>query len=183
MRIIAIANQKGGCGETTTAINLAACLSFLRKNVLLIDLDPQGHATCGLGIKAEFLDKTAYDLFQDALPSITDLIVCVNDYLSLIPAHVVLSRAEQEWAGCAGAYERLASRVNEIKEAYDFTIIDLPPNLGLFTYNALCASDEVIIPIEPSFFALHGLAKIFETIDSFGTSRSRKLRLHALLTR
>ena len=183
MRIIAIANQKGGCGKTTTAINLSACLAFLRKSVLLIDLDPQGHATCGLGIKAEFLDKTAYDLFQDALPSITDLIVCVNDYLSLIPAHVVLSRAEQEWAGCAGAYERLASRVNEIKEAYDFTIIDLPPNLGLFTYNALCASDEVIIPIEPSFFALHGLAKIFETIDSFGTSRSRKLRLHALLTR
>ena len=183
MRVIAIANQKGGCGKTTTAINLSASLAFLRKNVLLIDLDPQGHSTCGLGIKAEFLEHTAYDLFQENGPSTSDLIVSVNDYLSLIPSHVILSRAEQEWSGQTDAYNSLTKRLQQVNDSYDYAIIDSPPNLGLLTFNALCTAEEVIIPIEPSFFALHGLAKIFETIDSLSKLQSKRFRLHALLTR
>ncbi len=180
MRIIAIANQKGGCGKTTTAINLSASLAFLQKKALLLDLDPQGHATCGLGIKAEFLEKTSYDLFQSGLNSITDLIVPINDYLSLIPTHVVLSRVEQE---TGHPNDCVANRMGPLADCYDYIIIDSPPHIGLLTANALSAAQEVIIPIEPSFFSLHGLAKIFETIDSIQNIQNRKLRIHALMTR
>jgi chromosome partitioning protein len=183
MRIIAIANHKGGCGKTTTAINLSACLSFLRKKVLLIDLDPQGHSTCGLGIKAEFLEQTSYNLFQENFGSASDLIVSINEYLSLIPTHNVLNCVEKEWANRPDAYNCLINRFNTLTESYDYAVIDLPPNLGVLTFNALTAAEEVIVPIEPSFFSLHGLAKIFETIDSLQKARDKELRLHALMTR
>src|SRR3990167_2893940 len=121
MRIIAIANQKGGCGKTTTAINLSAALAFLQKRVLLVDLDPQGHSTCGLGIKAEFLDKTSFDLFHENANSIADLIVPVNDYLSLIPTHVVLGQIEQGGFQ-EGKYTHhiLAKRISELTNPYDY---------------------------------------------------------------
>ncbi len=180
MRIVAIANQKGGCGKTTTAINLSASLAFLQKKVLLIDLDPQGHTTCGLGIKAEFLEKTSYNLFHDSLNSITDLIVPINDNLSLIPTHVILSQIEQE---TGHMHNRLADWIIQLSDSYDYVIIDSPPHIGLLTANALSAAEEVIIPIEPSFFSLHGLAKIFETIDSIKKTQNRKIRIHALMTR
>ncbi|MBI4372734.1 MAG: ParA family protein, partial [Candidatus Omnitrophica bacterium] len=184
MRTIAIANQKGGCGKTTTAINLSASLAFLQKRVLLIDLDPQGHSTCGLGIKAEFLDKTSYDLFQDGLSSISELILPVNDYLSLIPTHVILGQIEQERTNPQKYNQKcLASRIAQLEDTYDYVMIDSPPNLGLLTFNALSAAGEVIIPIEPSFFSLHGLAKIFETLDSVQKNENRKIRIHALMTR
>ena len=183
VRTIAIANQKGGCGKTTTAINLSASLAFLKKKVLLIDLDPQGHATCGLGIKAELLDRTAYDLFQENAPLTADLILPISDFLSLIPCHVGLSRVEQEWANKPEASKRLAKRLNELTSPYDYVIIDSPPNLGVLTLNALTTADEIIVPIEPSFFSLHGLAKIFETIDGLSKAQSKQFRIHALLTR
>jgi len=185
VRVIAVANQKGGCGKTTTAINLTASLAFLHKKVLLIDLDPQGHSTCGLGIQAEGLAKTAYDLFHrnGHQTSISDIVVSVEQDLHLIPSHVVLSAAEQELAGADGRERRLIEQLDQLPQPYDYVVIDCPPNLGLLTYNALRASDEVMIPIEPSFFSLHGLAKIFETLDRIKREFNKTFKIHALLTR
>ena len=180
MRIIAIANQKGGCGKTTTAINLSAALAFLQKKVLLVDLDPQGHATCGLGVRAEFLEKTSYELFQNLNDPIVDYIVPVNDYLFMIPTYVRLSRLEQDQMV---EYDALKKRLAEIAELYDYIIIDSPPHLGLLTFNTFTAAQEIIIPIEPSFFSLHGLAKIFETLESVKKSQNKSLKTHALITR
>jgi len=182
MRAIAIANQKGGCGKTTTAINLSAALAFLQKKTLLIDLDPQGHATCGLGIQAEFLERTSYNLF-DPTSSVNDLIVPINEHLSLIPTYVILSQIEQEQGTRTYSRECVAKRLLEVTEPYDYVVIDSPPHIGLLTANAFFAAGEVIIPIEPSFFSLHGLAKIFETIDLVQKLRNKKIRLHALMTR
>ncbi|OGW82325.1 MAG: hypothetical protein A3G33_11515 [Omnitrophica bacterium RIFCSPLOWO2_12_FULL_44_17] len=183
MRIVAIANQKGGCGKTTTAINLSASLAFLRKKVLLMDLDPQGHCACGLGIKAEFLPYTSYDLFQSQEISAADLGVFVNDHLDMIPSTIKLGRVEREFVCETVPHSCLARQLDAISDRYEYVIIDCPPNLGFLTFNALYAAEEVIIPIEPSFFSLHGLAKIFETIDSFKKEFGKELRIHALLTR
>lgn len=186
MRIISIANQKGGCGKTTTAINLAASLVFLQKKVLLIDLDPQGHATCGLGVRAESLPKTAYHFFKEdsATTAFKDVVVTAENGVDLIPSHVVLSAIEQELAGIENCEARLMDRLSELPtDHYDFVLIDCPPNLGILTYNAFRASTEIIIPIEPSFFSLHGLAKISETIERLKEANEKSLKVHALLTR
>lgn len=184
MRIIAVANQKGGCGKTTTAINLSACLSFLGKKTLLVDLDPQGHATLGLGYEPERYEKSLYDVLspvQDTIP-LEEVILRVSAHHHLVPSHVILSAIEQQLSGVYGREEKLMEKLNSVRRRYDFVIIDCPPNLGLLTFNALRASGELVIPVEPSFFSVQGLKKIRETVDLVAETLKHKIRVHALFT-
>lgn len=188
MRVIAIANHKGGCGKTTTSINLSGALALLQKKTLLIDLDPQGHSTCGLGFDVRKLRYTVYDLLTPHHDSSTDFFktrIAVNPNLDLLPSYEILNALEEELASQEnkwGRLKQLLQPIQQLEDAYDYVILDCPPNLGVLTLNALEASDEVIIPVEPSFFSLHGLAKISETIQLQDQKRHQPLEIHALLT-
>ena len=188
MRIIAVANQKGGCGKTTTSINLSASLAHLEKKVLLIDLDPQGHSTCGLGVRAEEKAFTLYDLLRpshEEKPGISAAITEINPYFYLLPSYGILAAIEEELTAVPNKEKTLAELIRSIEAAYDdfdFIILDCPPNLGMLTYNALHACDEILIPLEPSFFSLHGLAKMSETMAQMNHKRNRNIEIHALLT-
>ncbi len=184
MRIIAVANQKGGCGKTTTAINLSAGLSFLGKKTLLVDLDPQGHSTLGLGFDMENFEKSLYDVLSPLQnqTSLEEVIIPVNSNHHLVPSQVILSAIEQQLSGVYGREEKLLEKLTTIKDQYDFIIIDCPPNLGLLTFNALRAADELLIPVEPSCFSIQGLKKIKETIVLIEETLKHRVRVHALLT-
>lgn len=188
MRVIAIANQKGGCGKTTTSVNFSACLNFLQKKVLVIDLDPQGHSTIGFGIKTPKGTLTLYNLLsplQFAVPALSEVIRNLNPDLDLIPCNASLNALEEEFGFMPNYHLKLRDllmRIGQESRPYDFVVLDCPPNLGVLTWNALSAADEVLVPIEPSFFSLHGLAKISETLQIVGRSRETPLAVHALLT-
>lgn len=188
LRTIAISNQKGGCGKTTTAINFASVLALLQKKVLLIDLDPQGHSTCGLGVTLKEEDPTLYELLsprEESKPEFTQTVKTLNPYLDLLPCHERLVSLEEELVPFYDREKRLKQLLGDLRSKgrlYDYAIIDCPPNLGLLTYNALEAAAEAIIPIEPSFFSLHGLAKISETLKTVNQRRLFPLQVNALLT-
>lgn len=185
MRIIAIANQKGGCGKTTTAINLSASLSEENRRVLLIDMDPQGHASIGLNIRTEELKKTMFDLLVSDRRnpvSLDDIIIPVNENLDIAPSNITLSAVEQVLSGIPGRDNKLIMKINSMKKSYDYILIDCPPNIGILTFNALRASREVIVPIEASFFSLHGLGKLFETIELFKETLNHQIFIRALPT-
>jgi len=184
MRTIAIANHKGGCGKTVTAINFSACMAERKKKVLLVDLDPQGHSSLGFNVKPEETEKNMYHVLSETHRDVTmeDVIIGVGKFLDLAPSGIILSAVEQELAGRPGREDRLLNALAAMPNEYDYIIVDCPPSLGLLTFNALRACREIIVPIETSFFALHGLAKLSETIklveDRFG---QRKL-VQALAT-
>jgi chromosome partitioning protein len=181
MRKIAIMNQKGGCGKTTVAINLAGALTQLGRRVLLIDMDPQAHASLGLGIDNEQQALTTYELLMEEPVSIVDASMEVSERLALVPAATVLSGIEQELAETDGRESRLADKLGRMSaDDAEFVIVDCPPSVGLLTFNALIAVDEVIIPVDASFFALHGLAKLRETIDVIEDELSHHLRVNVL---
>lgn len=184
MRSIAIANHKGGCGKTVTAINLSASLGESKKKVLLVDLDPQGHASLGLGVKPEETDKNMYHVLSEThwQVGLEDIIVGLDKYLDLAPAGILLSAVEQELAGQPGREDRLLNALAKLPVKYDYIIVDCPPNLGLLTFNALRACREVIVPIETSFFALHGLGKLSETINLVENRFGQKKDVQALVT-
>jgi len=185
MRVVAIANQKGGCGKTTTAINLSACLAKKAQRVLLVDLDPQGHSTIGLlGFGSNF-QATVYDLIcppRDETVSVQQVRQPVSDHLDLIPSEIILSTAEQRLAGKEGREYRLRFALSGIGDDYDFAVIDCPPSLGLLTFNALLVATEVVIPIDVSYFSLHGLGKLLEIINLLRKECGHQLVMNALIT-
>ena len=182
MRIIAIANQKGGCGKTTTAINLAACLSRQDRTVLLIDMDPQGHSTLGYNIRPEEIGLSIYHVLKEGL-SLDDVILNTRiQNVKVAPSTIVLSAIEQDIANFPEKEGRLHHAINKFKRVFDYIMIDCPPNLGLLSINALRAASEVIIPLDASFFSLHGLGKLIETIEVLNRRTGHKLETSILPT-
>jgi chromosome partitioning protein len=164
-RIIAIANQKGGVGKTTTAINLSACLAEVGKKVMVIDLDPQGNTTSGFGIEKNELEQTVYEMMLGEIGLEECRIENVLDHLDLLPSNVNLSGAEIELIGIDQKEYILRNQINPIRDQYDFIIIDCPPSLNMLTVNALTTADSVLVPIQCEFYALEGLSQLIHTIN------------------
>jgi len=175
MRIIAISNQKGGCGKTTTAINLAAAMAERNKKSLLIDLDPQAHATFGLGIKRVNVENSTYALFinkDNKIKDIRELISNADRNLDIVPSHIILSTVEHELKDKDNGILILFKALMYADINYDYVFIDCPPNLGFLTFNALRAANDIIIPVETSAFSIMGVSKIMSMIELI------KLKLH-----
>ena len=166
MRTIAIANQKGGCGKTTTAVNLAAALAEKGSRILIVDLDPQGHATLGLGYDPDALDKTVYRALTKPQIAISTVIIGTNvERLDLAPSNILLSGAELELSGVAGRHLVLGEQLRMVSGEYDMCVIDCPPSLGLLTLNALVASTDVVVPVQVNYYAMEGLKQLLETTN------------------
>ena len=181
-KAIAIFNQKGGVGKTTTNINLAACLAKKGKKILVLDIDPQGNTTSGLGIEKKALKKSSYDLMIEDDINAEDVILKTGvDNLDIIPANVSLSGAEVELAIIRGREKRLKKALNQVKEKYDFIFIDCPPSLGLLTINSLTAVDSVLIPIQCEFYALEGVAQLMNTIEIVRKNLNEKLYVQGVI--
>ncbi|GAK77554.1 MAG: AAA family ATPase [Nonlabens ulvanivorans] len=180
-KIIAIANQKGGVGKTTTAVNLAASLGVLEKKVLLIDADPQANATSGLGIDVETVENGTYQLLEHTVPALELVIKTDSPNLDIIPAHIDLVAIEIELVDKDQREYMMREAVVPLKEVYDYIIIDCAPSLGLLTLNALTASDSVLIPIQCEYFALEGLGKLLNTVKSIQKIHNDQLDIEGLL--
>ena len=164
-QVIAVVNQKGGVGKTTTAVNLGAALSLLGKNVLLIDLDPQANATSALGVDHRSLEKGIYEVIVGQTP-VRDVITATNHQnYHLIPATVSLAGANVELVNIDNREFKLSAGLSDVRNSYDYVLIDCPPSLGLLTINGLTASDQVLIPVQAEYFALEGLGQLLSTVS------------------
>lgn len=164
-RIIAIANQKGGVGKTTTAINLSACLAEASQKVLMVDCDPQGNGTSGLGLEKEGLKNTVYELLMDETSVERCITESVQEHLDVLPSNVNLSGAEIELLDVEKKEAILKKSLDQVKDKYDFILIDCPPTLNILTINALTAADTVLVPIQCEYYALEGLSQMMRTIE------------------
>jgi len=182
MRIIAITNQKGGCGKTTTAINLAASLSTNNRKVLLIDLDPQAHATLGLNIKASSSIYNVLSKITHQKTKLEGIIQNVSPDFDIAPSSIILSTLEQELAGEIGRESRLIEVLKSFRNNYDYILIDCPPNLGILTINAIRASSEVIIPVEASRFSLEGLDQLISIVNLVRDRLNHEVKFRVLVT-
>lgn len=180
-KVIAIANQKGGVAKTTTAVNLSSCLALNGRKVLLIDIDPQGNATSGLGIDKDLVSYSVYDLLINEVSP--ELIFVKSDVegLDVIPATIQLAGAEIELVTAISREQKLKKHLDEIRDNYDYLIIDCPPSLGLLTLNALTAADSVLIPIQCEYYALEGLGQLMNTIDLVKKHLNQNLKIEGVL--
>ncbi len=181
-RVIAIANQKGGVGKTTTSINLSACLAEAGKKVLVIDTDPQGNATSGLGLDKEECENTVYDLVLDQC-SIKECMYQVENIpnLTIIPSNVDLAGAEIELLGINEKEYILRNAVDYVKEDFDYVIIDCPPSLNMLTINAMTTADSVLVPIQCEYYALEGISQLIHTIDLVQQRLNPKLKIDGVV--
>ena len=186
MRTIAVVNQKGGCGKTITSINLSAFLAMAGRRVLLVDLDPQGHSTLGLPVGDGAPTRTMYDVFLGGMrgseTTIADVTRSVGENLDLAPADILLSAVPEALAGVTGRENILAWAFANLPDRYDYIIVDCPPNVGLLTFNALKACTEALIPMDPSFFSLHGIGKLFETFEVLQRETGHRISARVLVT-
>ncbi|MFT4704726.1 MAG: chromosome partitioning protein [Bradymonadia bacterium] len=180
-KIIAVANQKGGVGKTTTTVNLAACLAAMAYRTLLIDLDPQGNATSGVGVERDELEHSVYDLFCGDKTAAEVIVTTHVDGLDLLPSRTDLASAEIELVAEPRRQRKLRDALAPVRDNYDYILIDCPPSLTLLTINALVGADSVLVPVQAEYYALEGLARLLDTIEAVKGQLNRKLEVEGML--
>lgn len=180
-KIMAVVNQKGGVGKTTTTVNLSACLAKLSHKVLLVDIDPQGNASSGIGVDKSALDRCVYDLLVHDEPVKNVIVKSSTENMDIIPATIDLAGAEIELVSAMSREFRLKTALQEVRDEYDYILIDCPPSLGLLTVNALAASDFIFVPIQCEYFALEGLGQLMRTIQIVQKHLNPKLEINGVV--